>query len=670
MIKIIRAFKMKFQYLYTLLVLIVFSNGFSQSDTIKDQELPEVTVGSYFADKKTPLSYQNIDMHLIESKNTGQEGSFLLSETPSMTVYSDAGSYQGYSYFRLRGIDQTRINMTLDGVPLNEPEDQGVYFSNYPDFFNSVDKIQIQRGVGTSKNGTSSYAGSIQYSSPNLLDSNYKQIGAGYGSFNTYRVFGEYNMGIKKNKGLYVRASHLNSGGFKDRSANNSQSAFYSGGVYKEKSVYKLTGFIGQQRNQMAWLGVSQEQIDENPRANGNANEDDHFIQSLTQLQHTLYLTSTSTLKSSLYYNYLRGNYDFNLDNFLGLPLSGELYNYAFESHLTGLFINYSLEKKDLKWTSGIHGNLYSRSHTGSEKSLGELYTNTGYKNEFSVFSKAHYQLNKFSIYADVQIRHTSFDYEGAETIDQLNWTFINPKAGLDYQLKNMSLYYSIGRTGREPTRTDLLGGNDNLLIDDTGNPILFIENPEYVTDQELGMRIKKDDLTINVNAYYMSFDNEIVLNGQFGPNGLALNSAVESSIRTGLEIDASLKIKKWKFVNASSFNHSQIKEQSTSFTPILTPKLIVNQEVIYSMKRLETGVSMRYQSNSYIDFSNENEIEGYFLLNLRASYNIHGWTMSLYVNNVLNTEYYNHAYVDFDGTNKYFVQAPTNLYLNLAYTF
>lgn len=661
---------MNFKYLLILLALIAFNKSFSQSDTIGSQELPEVTVGSYFADKKTPLSYQNIDMDLIESKNTGQEGSFLLSETPSITVYSDAGSSQGYSYFRLRGIDQTRINMTLDGVPLNEPEDQGVYFSNYPDFINSIDKIQIQRGVGTSKNGTSSYAGSIQYSSPNLLDSNYKQIGAGYGSFNTYRIFGEYNMGFKKNKGLYVRASHLNSDGFKDRSANNSQSVFYSGGIYKEKSVYKLTGFIGQQRNQMAWLGVSQEQINENPRANGNANEDDHFIQSLTQLQHTLYLTNSSTLKSSLYYNYLQGNYDFNFDNFLGLPLSGELYNYAFESHLTGLFVNYSLEKKDLKWTSGIHGNLYARSHTGSERSLGELYTNTGYKNEFSGFSKAHYQLNNFSIYADVQIRHTSFDYEGTADIDQLNWTFINPKAGLNYQLKNMSLYYSIGRTGREPTRTDLLGGNDDLLVDSTGSPILFIEAPEYVLDQELGVRINQGALTVNVNAYYMSFDNEIILNGQFGPNGLALNSAVESSIRTGLEIDVSLKIKKLKFINASSFNHSKIKEQSTSFTPILTPKLIVNQDIIYTIRRLETGISMRYQSGSYIDFSNDNKLDDYFLINLRASYTMKNWKLSVLINNVLNTTYYNNGYVDFDGTNKYFLQAPTNLYANLTYTF
>lgn len=654
-----------------IILLGAFLTNHAQIDTTIVYELPEIVIDSYLAEEQTPISYQDIDMELIETKNTGQEASFLLSETPSMTVYTDAGSYQGYSYFRLRGIDQTRINMTLDGVPLNEPEDQGVYFSNYPDFLNSIDKIQIQRGVGTSKNGTSSYAGSIQYSSPNLRDSNYTQIGAGYGSYNTYRLFGEYNMGIKKNKGLYIRASHLNSDGYKDRSANNSQSVFYSGSIFKEKSSYKLTGFIGQQRNQMAWLGVSQEQINDNPRANGNTEEDDQFLQSLTQLQHTLYISNSSTLKSSLYYNYLQGNYDFNLDNFLGLPLSGELYNYAFRSHFTGFYTNYSYEKKKVQWTSGLHGNLYSRSHIGSEKSLGELYKNTGFKNEWSVFSKIHYKTHQLAFYGDLQVRHTSFDYEGTVPFDQLNWTFFNPKAGMSYQLKNnTSLYYSIGRTGREPTRTDLFGGNDDLLADSTGNAVLYINDPEFVLDQELGLKFKGKNININVNLYHMSFNNEIVLNGQFGPNGLALNNNVERSIRAGLEVDASLKIKKWKFINASSYNYSEIKEQSTTFTPILTPKLIVNQDIIYIFKRLETGISMRYQSGSYIDFSNDNKLDDYFLVNLRASYTMKNWKLSVLINNVLNTTYYNNGYVDFDGTNKYFIQAPTNLYANLTYTF
>ena len=165
--------------------------------------LQEVVV-TYQADKQTPITFQNIYKKDIKAKSTGQEPSFLLSETPSISNYSDAGNSQGYSYFRLRGIDQTRINMTLDGVPLNEPEDQGAYFSNYPDILNSVSKIQIQRGVGTSKNGVASYGGSVQLFSPNLADSTKTTFGLGYGSFNSLRVFGEYNSGIKNKKALLI----------------------------------------------------------------------------------------------------------------------------------------------------------------------------------------------------------------------------------------------------------------------------------------------------------------------------------------------------------------------------------------------------------------------------------------------------------------------------------
>ena len=204
--------------------------------------LNEVII-NYQADKLTPITYQNINNKELEAKSTGQEPSFILAQTPSITNYSDAGNSQGYSYFRLRGIDQTRVNITLDGVPLNEPEDQGAYFSNYPDIFNSVSKVQIQRGVGTSKNGAASYAGSIEMFSPNLQDSAKTTFGLGYGSFNSLRAFGEFNSGVKKGKALYVRASQIYSQGYKYHSSNNSQSLFLSGGLFYCIVLKKVYGF-------------------------------------------------------------------------------------------------------------------------------------------------------------------------------------------------------------------------------------------------------------------------------------------------------------------------------------------------------------------------------------------------------------------------------------------
>ncbi len=247
------------KYFILIFLTIVTSRQLKAQDTLRldtTQQLKEVIV-TYQADKMTPITFQKISSKDLKTKSTGQEPSFLLSETPSITNYSDAGNSQGYSYFRLRGIDQSRINMTLDGVPLNEPEDQGAYFSNYPDILNSVSKIQIQRCVGTSKNGVASYGGSVQLFSPNLYDSAKTTFGLGYGSFSSLRAFGECNSGVKNRKSLYIRASQIYSDGYKYNSSNNSQSVFISRGLFYDKSTWKMNLLAGHQQNQLAWLGVS-----------------------------------------------------------------------------------------------------------------------------------------------------------------------------------------------------------------------------------------------------------------------------------------------------------------------------------------------------------------------------------------------------------------------------
>ncbi len=638
-------------------------------DTTKT--LTEVIV-TYQADKPTPITFQNIRAKEIELKSTGQEPSFLLSETPSITNYSDAGSAQGYSYFRLRGIDQTRINITLDGVPLNEPEDQGAYFSNYPDILNSVSKIQIQRGVGTSKNGVASYGGSVQLFSPGLYDSTHTTIGVDYGSFNSLRAFGEYNSGVKNRKGLYVRASQIYSDGYKYNASNNSQSVFLSSGLFYDKSTWKINLLAGHQQNQLAWLGVSDSLINIDRKTNANINERDQFMQCLAQLQNNWQANDFSSFQTSLYYTFLKGNYDFNLNGFLGLPTTEELYNYAFQSNLIGFFSNYTFSKKQLNWTTGIHGNSYARQHIGSEKTLGRLYENTGYKNEASVFTKADYRFRQLTFFADIQYRYASFDYQGTVALEKMQWHFINPKAGLSVEVSpNAIIYYSIGRTGREPTRNDLFGGSDDLLADSLGNAILSVKSPEYVLNHELGIRRQSEKLNVNFNFYYMDFKNEIVLDGKFGPNGLALTNNVEQSFRTGLEFSLTYKVGKYfLLVHNSAFNYSRIKEQKEVFTPILTPPFIINQEVVYASNGLSVAVSARYQDKSFIDFANTSSVNSYFLLNGRVAYDTGGFQFCVFVNNITNSKYFNNGYVDFDGSNKYFVQAPANCSAAIKYSF
>lgn len=627
----------------------------------------------YQADKRTPVTFQNIYSKDIKQKSTGQEPSFLLSETPSITNYSDAGNSQGYSYYRLRGIDQTRINTTFDGMPMNEPEDQGAYFSNYPDILNSVSKIQIQRGVGTTKNGVASYGGSVQLFSPNLADSTKSTFGLGYGSLNSLRVFGEYNSGIKNKKALYVRASQVYSDGYKYHSSNNSQSVFLSGGLFYDKSTWKLNVLAGHQQNDMAWIGVSDSLINIDRRTNGNQKQEkDRFFQMLTQLQNHWQINQSSSLQSSVYYTFLKGNYDFDLNNFVGLPSTSELYNYAVKSNLVGFFSNYSFSKNQFNLTSGLHGNIYNRQHLGSEKALGQLYQNTGYKNEVSIFTKADYTHKMFTFFADLQYRYVNFDYKGSVAMQKLDWNFLNPKAGLSVAVNpNSTLYYSVGYTGREPTRNDMFGGNDDLLADSLGNAIVSNTKPEYVLNHELGFRLQKSKINFNANLYYMDFKNEIVLDGKFGPNGLALTNNVEQSFRTGLELSINYKVSKhFSLVNNSSFNYSRIKEQTETFSPILTPPIIVNQEVVFSKNNFTIALSGRYQHQSFIDFANEEKVNGYFLLNSRASYKIKGFLFSVFMNNITNAKYFNHGYVDFDGSKKYFVQAPTNFYASIQYSF
>ncbi len=669
---------MKKPVLVFILILVFKLTTYSQNDTlhfISDTILLEeaVVLSSYRAGMNTPVTFKNLDAKTIALRNTGQEPSFILQYTPSVTAHSDAGSYMGYSYFRLRGIDQTRINMTLDGIPLNEPEDQGVYFSNYPDFFNSVNKIQIQRGVGTSTNGVASYAGSINFGSPALHKPEKIKFGADYGSFNTYRVYGEYNSGIKKHKGLYIRASQIHSDGYKHHSEHTARSVFLSTGVFKEKHIFKITGFAGNQKNDMAWIGVPMDTLKQQPRYNANSpNEDDEFTQALVLLRHSYAFNAYTSLTSSIFYNYLKGNYDFDLNNFLGLPSTEEMYNYAFLSDFGGAFTTFSYEKSPFSLHCGMHINAYQRQHTGSESSIGQLYQNTGYKNNYNSFVKMAYSLNQFKFYGDIQYRYTSFNYKGDAQFEKMNWNFINSRMGLNFSFtKNSNLYYSWGQTGREPTRNDLFNGEDNLPSGESNVPLCLEIKPESVSNHELGVKIKQPSWHLNGNLFYMSFKNEIVLNGQIGPTGLPLHSNVAQSYRSGAELDFGYQFDfGLSLINNSAYCYARITENNVKLQPVLTPELIINQEIRYQHKKWQTFILARYQSQSYIDFANQNILPDFFTINAGLHYDFGRFIAILKVINAFDETYYTNGHVDYEGTARYFIQAPRNYHLSIKWIF
>lgn len=654
------------------ILLMIFSTSliFGQ-DTTKSIILSDIEITGVRTDTKTPISQKTLTKEDISKTYQGQEMSFILDKTPSIISQTDGGQPNGYTTFRLRGIDQTRINMTLNGVPLNEPEDQGVYFSNYPNFATNIKSMQIQRGVGTSANGTSSYGGSINFEGNSGID---KETSAqiGYGSFNTQRMNVSHSTGINNKFAMFSNLSVYQSDGYKYNSGGSGYSAFVSGGYYGEKNVVKFTGFSGRSMNQMAWFAVSEDDINKDPRINYNPKgENDDFRQSFAQLQYVRSINKNSTLTTTGYYNRLDGNWGiFEYDTVYN-PVN--LVTFGLSSNFYGIMTNYHLELNKLTINVGLHANSYNRTHS-SPKVLNEYliydtlnnpYRNTGYKTDYSAYTKIGYNIGKFTLFCDLQVRNVGFTYRGDTTIKPLNWTFFNPKGGVTYNHSNKVNYYlSVGQSHREPTRTDMFGGKDNLSN-------LNIITPEQVIDYELGSNIKNKRLSLQYNLYYMDFKNEITLLGALGSNGLPLMTSVRKSFRSGIETDLRLEVFKGVFItNSSNYSYNRIQNNGKEYQPLYTPNLVVNQGFEYINKGFIFGVLAKYHSESYINSANTLTTPSFAILNANIGYTYKNYNISIQGINLTNKKYYTSGVEGPNGTRQFFVNAPLSGYVTLKATF
>jgi len=628
-----------------------------KQDTLKSIVLSDIEVVGVRSDANTPISQKTISSGDIAKTYHGQEMSFILDKTPSITSQSDGGQPNGYTTFRMRGIDQTRINMTLNGVPLNEPEDQGVYFSNYPNFALNIRSLQIQRGVGTSANGTASYGGSLNFEGKTGVDKE-RSLQVGYGSFNTQRANLTYGSGVnKKGFALYTGLSAYKTDGYKYNSGGSGYSAFVSGGYYGSKNIIKFTGFTGRSLNQMAWLAVSDSAIKVDPRTNFNPKgENDNFTQSFGQLQHVYAINDQSTITTTAYYNRLDGKW--------GMYVSPtDLLTFTLGSNFYGAMSNYHYETNKVYINIGVHANTYNRTHIGNIDTL-FLYKNTGYKTDYSSYGKISYNLGKFMAYADLQVRHVGFSYVGDSSMSPLNWNFFNPKGGITYNYSNkINYYFSIGQNHREPTRTDMFGGQDNLIS-------LNIITPEQVIDYELGSNLITKHFSVQYNVYYMDFKNEITLLGALGSNGLPLMTNVSKSFRSGLELDLNYKLtESISLTNSSNYNYSRIEGDNKQYTPLYTPSFITNTGVEYIHKGLYVGALVKYQSKSYINSDNTISIPSYILCNANIGYIYKHYSIDLQLINLTNTQYFTSGYTY--GTTRYlYVNAPLSGYLTLKAAF
>ncbi len=644
----------------------VFCFAQSKQDSIMKNDtsavkIKEVIILGIRASDKIPVTKTNISKTDIAKSYYAEETPMFLKGQPNITVSSDGGNTQGYTYFRLRGIDQTRINMTLEGVPLNEPEDQGAYTSNYPDFLSSIQSIQIQRGVGTSSNGVSSYGGSINFEAPYGKES-LQQIETSIGEYNTWRNTIIYSSGtLKKQYSFFTRLSFNSSNGYKYHSGNSGYSFFTSGQWLKNKNNLKFIVFSGNAKNNMAWLAVKKSDIDNDPRTNYNTErEDDHFRQTTSILKHT-YNDGNYVMNNSLYGTFLEGNWKLDL-----LPYGEDIINnYQLNSEMYGFIhsSNYHINKWNI--AVGVHLQTYKRIHSSIILPNNVTdYTNIGKKREMSIFYKTSYESNKMLYYVDIQYRNTSFNYDGMFPLS-LNWHFINPKIGINYKpKKNISIYYFFGVSHREPTRTDIFQGNDNPT---NYNNI----KPETVKDHEIGISWKKNIITLNLNAYYMTFNNEITHLGALGTNGLPLMNNVSLSYRSGIELESNLKYGPFEVNNNMSISKNKVIDEEKEFTPLYTSPFICNTNITYltNNKKTSIGISHKLQKGVYINWGNTLQTPDFNVFDIYLRQNItKEFVIFVNINNITNKQYFTNGYV-IDNEPYYFINMPRNIMVKLSYT-
>lgn len=653
------------------IILSIISICNSQTiDTMK-VDLSDVTIlGSIRAENTAPISITNISSDKIKETLFGQELPQFLFEFPSITYNSDAGSMNGYSYMRMRGIDNVRINYTLNGVPLNEPEDQGAYFNNYVDFLNNVESIQIQRGVGTSTNGVASYGGSINFQSK-YIEENYMEYELLFGSYNTQK-FSIYSTDKHDNLSMSARLSLFKTSGYRDNSGNNSTSVFINSMYTLNKDVFQLLSFYGHQRNDMCYLATSIDDLTFNPKMNYlSSDEDDEFDYYFNQLQYTHQFDENLFSNTSIYYIHLNGNYDVKLD---------EMYNFRLKSNFLGGIFNINYKSTDFNVSFGVHVNTYTRYHMmGIGDNVLNIYDNNGNKNELSSFIKTSYQYKDVLLYGDLQYRHIIFKYNPDDTynlsFDNVTWNFLNPKVGLSLLQNNFNYYVSFGIMHREPTRNDLFGGADDIDINNYDELKDFNRvKPEIVYDTEFGVKYHDSDLNGNINLFNMQFNNEIAQIGQISYIGLPLKKNVESSYRRGIELEA-----EYKFIKHVSLyqNLTVMKSKINTYTrdydnecfndvvPLLSPSVISMSGIKFNSKYFNMSVYGKYISESYLDNENTGTVPSAFIVNVNLSVNSSIGVFQLICNNVFDKTYYSSGYMN-GGIPYYYIQSPFNMYLTV----
>ncbi len=483
---------------------------------------------------EAPVTKSDLDRPALLEKAWGQELPALLADTPSVTQYSETGSGQGYAYFTLRGLSQTRVNMTFDGVPLNEPEDSAVYTADFGNLGLNVASVQVQRGVGTSTFGAAAFAGSVNLEGLDASRSPGLSASLSAGSFGTARASVDWNSGTFGNGWrLSLRPSWQTTDGFREHSGVKQDSLYFTAVRDFAASSLRISGFVGEERIQQSFLAVEAEVLEKSLASNPmSPDERDHFHEYLATAQWTFALADDASLSIQPYAVGAGGWYRIYADD-----TRANLQEYGLSWLFGGGIATYTRKLGVFHLTLGAHAYGYKSTHTQDDEDGARNYTNHGTKSEVSGFLKLLADAGRWHPFLDLQARRARLGYEGSVGDTAKGWTFLNPKAGVRLDLSpRASAYLSVGRTEREPSRSDLLFGEDNASV----LPDFSAVKPENVFDVELGAEWRTPTLNVRANLYDMEFRDEIAATGELSPIGQPLRRNVDRSFRRGVELEAS----------------------------------------------------------------------------------------------------------------------------------
>lgn len=574
---------MKKVFLSLSIILINGIGIFAQqkADSLKVVKLDEVVVSATRVGQDAPIAYSSLTEKQLKGDNAAKNIPAIMQTLPSVVSYTEGGTAVGNTSFRIRGTDANRINITLNGMPLNNPESQEVYWVNLPDLSNSLQSMQVQRGVGTSTNGAASFGASISMQTLGGKPKPYADISTAYGQYNTLLLSGAAGTGIMKSGlSLDARYSYVKSDGYIRNGKVDHKNIYAALSHYSDRQLIRLIYMNGIQHTGITWEGIDPSMLTINRRYNpageyqddnGNTryydNETDNYYSNIGQLIYTRYLTNALTLNVNLSYNHGYGYYEnyktgrkfseFGLEN---QTVDGTTYKKSdlirrklMMNHLYVGGVNLKWEKEKFDFTLGSMYSYYDGTHYGrllwvkfnqNIPAGYEWYRNDADKQDMNVFLKTEYKpITNLSIFAEVQERYVDYRMKGIDddltNLSSKNYySFINPKGGISYRFADYNeIYGSLGISNREPLRADL-----KESLKEGGIPI----TSERLYDYELGYKYANATIAFSTNLYYMNYKDQLVQTGKLNDVGYKLQENVPDSYRTGIELALSYTPNYW----------------------------------------------------------------------------------------------------------------------------